>query len=100
MKKQKIISSVEVHNNKEFIVWRKEDDTAIATLTITLKGRYLVNEIRVLTPRNKTMDFIITLFSDLYTAEMDAVSYIKRNFGECEFSESESYKKWKKDFRA
>ena len=99
MKKQKIISSVEFHNNKEFIVWRKEDDTAIATLTNALKGRYLVNEIRVLDPRDKTMD-IITTFSDLYTAEMDAVSYIKRNFGECEFSESESYKKWKKDFRA
>ena len=99
MKKQKFISSVEVHNNKEFIVWRKEDDTAIATLTNTLKGRYLVNEIRVLDPRNKTMN-IITTFSDLYTAEMDAVCYIKRNFGECEFSESESYKKWKKDFRA
>ena len=72
MKKQKFISSVEVHNNKEFIVWRKEDDTAIATLTNTLKGRYLVNEIRVLDLRNKTMN-IITTFSDLYTAEMDAV---------------------------
>lgn len=93
---EKIILSVEIHNNREFVVWRTEDGTAIATLCNTTKGGYLVNTIRVAAKDMKSMKVIYT-FSDISRAICDVEKQIEEEFGKCGFSAAESYTKWKKD---
>ena len=82
---EKIILSVEIHNNREFVVWRTEDDTAIATLCNTTKGGYLVNTIRVAAKDMKSMKVIYT-FSDISRAICDVEKHIEEEFGKCVFS--------------